>query len=272
MRFTGERVIPDRYELKPMLQEHLIRYEFALPRIRGGDVLDMGCGCGFGSYLMAQNGARSVVGVDVAEDALQYAAQNYEAENLRFERMDVTSLSFPSEQFSAVVCLEVFEHVDDYEALLRESVRVLKPGGVLVLSTPNKLVWSPNREKPINPWHIWEFYREDFGRILNSHLEGVEYWCQTNSVPGIIPFILMNLRLQGYYVRSRTHTARAVEWFHNAAMKLAMLPPAIIPGAMDKNPNVILPETEVPLEKQHYFVAVGQRPLGSSDPRAYSAA
>jgi hypothetical protein len=83
---------------------------------------------------------------------------------------------------------------------------------------------------------------------------------------------LMNLRLQGYYVRSRTYTARAVEWFHGAAMKLAMLPPALIPGAMDKNPNVILPETEVPLEKQHYFVAVGQRPLGPSAPRAYSAA
>ncbi|MGH9929889.1 MAG: class I SAM-dependent methyltransferase [Pyrinomonadaceae bacterium] len=275
MRFTGERVIPDRYELKPMLQEHLVRYEFALPRVQGKDVLDLGCGCGYGSHLMATSGARSVVGVDLANDALEYAQKNYRVANLKFEQMDVTALKYPSERFSTVVCLEVFEHVRDYEALLRESVRVLKPGGTLVLSTPNKLVWSPHSERPINPWHFWEFNREDFGRIMDSHLDDVQYWCQTNSVPGIIPFILINLRLQGYYVRSKSRVARAVEWLHGTAMKIAMLPPNLIPGAMDKNPNAIVPETEVPPKKQHYFVAVGQktpgRPPGLARSEAYSA-
>lgn len=259
MRFTGERVIPDRYELKPMLQEHMVRYEFALPRVQGADVLDLGCGCGYGAHFMATNGARSVVGVDLAEDALGYARANYKESNLSFEVMDVTALDYPEASFDSVVCLEVFEHVDDYEALLSEAARVLRPGGSLVLSTPNKLVWSPGREKPINPWHVWEFTREEFGSIMDAHLKDVEYWCQTNSVPGIIPFILLNLRLQGYYVRSRTRVARAVEWLHGAAMKVAMLPPHIIPGAMDKNPNVIVPEDGVPLPKQHYFVAVGHK-------------
>jgi SAM-dependent methyltransferase len=148
--------------------------------------------------------------------------------------------------------------------LLREAVRVLKPGGTLVLSTPNKLVWSPRSEKPINPWHIFEFTREEFGRIMESHLEEVQYWCQTNSVPGIIPFILANLRLQGYYVRSTSRMARLVERLHGTVMKVAMLPPHLIPGAMDKNPNVIVPETEVPASKQHYFVAVGRKALAGA--------
>jgi ubiquinone/menaquinone biosynthesis C-methylase UbiE len=270
MRFTGERVIPDRYELKPMLQEHLIRYEFAVPQVLGADVIDLGCGCGYGAHLMATQGARSVAGVDLAEDALEYARQNYFAPNLSFEVMDVTALRFPDDRFTAVVCLEVFEHVDDYQALLREAVRVLKPGGTLVLSTPNKLVWSPGREKPINPWHISEFTREEFGRIMDSHLGDVQYWCQTNSTPGVIPFILANLRLQGYYVRSDSSVARVVEWLHGKAMQVAMLPPRLIPGAMDKNPNQIVPEKDIPPNKQHYFVAVGRK--ASNGSRAYSRA
>lgn len=261
MRFTGERVIPNRYELKPMLQEHLVRYEFALPYIKDKAVVDLGCGCGYGSHLLATNGAKSVVGVDVAEDALAYAEQHYSASNLSFKNMDVTALSLPDKSFDAAVCLEVFEHVDDYVALLRETVRVLVPGGTLVLSTPNKLVWSPGQEKPINPWHIWEFTRQDFGEIMAAHLAEIEYWCQTTKVPGIIPFILLNLRLQGYYVRSRSRTARLVEWLHNSAIKVAMLPSRLIPGAMDNNPNVILPESELPPNRQYYFLAVGRKAL-----------
>lgn len=258
MRFTGERVIPHRYELKPMLQEHVARYEFAVPYVKAAAVIDLGCGCGYGAHLLATSGAKSVIGVDIADDALAYARTHYRAPQLSFERMDVTALSLPAQSFDTAVCLEVFEHVDDYEALLREAVRVLVPGGTLVLSTPNKLVWSPGKPKPINPWHISEFTREDFGKVLNAHLAEVKYWSQTTNVPGIIPFILLNLRLQGYYVRRQSRTARVVEWLHNSAMKIAMLPPNIIPGAMDKNPNLILPESELPPKKQFYFLAVGR--------------
>jgi SAM-dependent methyltransferase len=258
MRFTGERVIPDRYELKPMLQEHLIRYTFATPYVQGADVIDLGCGCGYGSYMLATQGARSVVGVDIAPEAIDYARERYQAPNLTFHVGDVTALAYPDRQFSAAVCLEVFEHVQAYMALLKEAVRVLSPGGTLILSTPNKQVWSPGRAMPINPWHIREFEREEFGHALDSALSDVRYWGQTTTVPGIIPFILANLRVQSYYTRRRSPIARFVEWLHGAMMKVVMLPPHIIPGALDNDPNLIVPEEELAPEKRYYFVAVGR--------------
>lgn len=261
MRFTGERVIPDRYELKPMLQEHLVRYDFARSHTQGADVLDLGCGCGYGAYVLATQGARTVVGADVAPEAVEYARRRYQAPNLTFEVMDATALTFPDQRFTAVVCLEVFEHVQDYMALLREAARVLTPGGVLVLSTPNRLIWSPGRDVPINPWHVREFEREEFGQAISAHFSDIRYWSQTTTVPGIIPFILANLRLQRYYTRSRSPAARFVEWLHGALMKAVMFPPHIT-GALEQDPNLIAPEEQLPAERRYYFVAVGRKAGG----------
>lgn len=261
VRFTGERVIPHRYELKPMLQEHLVRYEFAVPRMKDADVIDLGCGCGYGAKLLATQGARSVVGVDLSVEAVEYAKKHYQEPNLAFQVMDVTALDYPDNYFTGAVCFEVLEHVQNYVALLKETVRVLKPGGTLILSTPNKEIWSPKRDQPINPWHTREFNRDEFGGLVKACLSEVHYWSQTTNIPGVISFILANLRLQRYYVNNHSLQAQVVEWLHGFAMKIVMLPPRLIPGAMDKNPNIILPEDNVSVEKRYYFVAVGRKPL-----------
>ena len=173
MRFTTERLIPDRPELQPMLISHMARYRFAEPLVRDAVVLDAGCGCGYGSYHLATSGAKRVIGVDIAADAIEYARSHYSAENLEFAVTDVTALALPSETLDAVVCLEVFEHLADGERLLAECRRVLKPSGRIIVSTPNKQVFSPGRSEPVNPWHVREYSRDEFVDILGSHFENV---------------------------------------------------------------------------------------------------
>lgn len=256
MRFTGERVIPGRGELLPMLQEHLVRYEFATPFVQGAMVIDLGCGCGYGSHALADNGATAVTGVDSAADAITYSQKHYGSKKLHFAVMDVTALTYPDHSFDVAVCFEVLEHVQNPDALLREAKRVLKPGGTFILSTPNKDIWSAGQPQPINPWHVEEFTRTQFKELVEQHFSGVRYHVQTTDIPGIIPFILFNLRLQKYYVNNPSPLARFTEGMHGIMMQVATLPPRLIPGAMDKNPNVILPETNVVPDKQYYFVAV----------------
>lgn len=257
MRFTGERVIPDRYELQPMLQEHLVRYSFAASYVQDADVIDLGCGCGYGAHLLATSGARSVIGIDSDPEAVRYARDHYQAPNLTYNVMDVTSLALQAQRFTAAICLEVFEHVQNYDALLAEAARVLKPSGTLVLSTPNKQIWSPRSQTPINPWHVREFTRAEFGQAIEQYFSNTNYYSQTTDIPSIIPFILANLRLQRYYTSRNTTVARLVERLHGALMKIVMLPPHLIPGALDNDPNRIALEHTVPDEKQYYFVAVG---------------
>lgn len=259
MRFTGERVIPLRYDLKPMYQEHIIRYEFASPYMQGKDVIDLGCGCGYGTHLLVEQGAGTAIGVDISVEAIKYSRKYFQNHQTIFRVMDVTRLDYPDNTFGGIVCLEVFEHVADYRALLSEASRVLTPGGTIILSTPNKAVWSPNQETPINPWHIREFGRDEFGGLMEEYFCDVHYWSQTNDSSNIVPFILFNLKLQRIYAQNRSIPARLVEFLHNTTIKLAMIPPSIIPGAMSKNPNKILPEAEVAPEQQHYFVAVATK-------------
>jgi len=256
MKFTAERVIPHRFELKPMLQEHIIRYQFAKPYIQNAVVLDAGCGCGYGTHHLATEGAQRVIGIDISPDAISYSQKRYPAPNLSFQVMDVTAPTFGDEMFDTVVCLEVFEHIPNYEKLLVESRRILKPGGRLVISTPNKEIFSPDQEEPINPWHIREFRKEEFETLLRKHFDDVQFWSQTTEQFGIVPFILFNLRLQRYFATHHSLLARFLDGAYQTSMKLSMLPTKIIPGALEKNPNKIEEPDRIPLERTLYFVAV----------------
>src|SRR5215471_21461259 len=90
--FTGERLIPGEVDID-LLNEHMARYTFAARLARGKRVLDAGCGAGYGSASLAEC-AHSVIGVDVAADAVDYARAHYQAANLFFEQASVTALPF----------------------------------------------------------------------------------------------------------------------------------------------------------------------------------
>jgi 2-polyprenyl-3-methyl-5-hydroxy-6-metoxy-1,4-benzoquinol methylase len=183
--FTGERVIPGQVDID-LLNEHMARYAFAARLARGKRVLDAGCGAGYGSAELAR-AAESVVGVDRAPEAIEFARAHYAAHNLRFEEASCEALPQAGGSFELVVAFEVIEHLEDWRGFLREARRVLAPTGQLVVSTPNKLYYTESRGADgANPFHIHEFDFQEFRAeltavfphvllFLENHVEGFTF-------------------------------------------------------------------------------------------------
>jgi SAM-dependent methyltransferase len=183
--FTGERLIPGQVDVD-LLNEHLARYAFAARLARGKRVLDAGCGAGYGSAELAQT-ALSVVGVDRAAEAIDFARTAYRFPNLRFERASCAALPHPAGAFDLVVAFEVIEHLENWREFLEEARRVLASTGQLMISTPNRLYYTESRGPGgANLYHVHEFGFEEFRDALQSvfahvtlflenHVEGVTF-------------------------------------------------------------------------------------------------
>jgi SAM-dependent methyltransferase len=241
-----------------MLQTHLARYRLAEPLVQGAMVLDAGCGCGYGTHHLVTNGAKGAVGIDLSPEAIDYARQHYVAPGLSYQVMDVTSLEFPDETFDAAVCLEVFEHVPDHQGMLREVWRVLKPDGHIVISTPNGRVFSP-KGRPINPWHVREFSREEFVDALSPHFRDLEIWGQTVKAPGTLLATLLHLRMQRYITEHDSRSSRIIESVYGWTLKAAMASSRWALGAMKEDPNVIRHADGIPDQRTWYFIATGRK-------------
>jgi SAM-dependent methyltransferase len=160
---TGERTLPGKAEENYWFQRHLVAYRHLLPLVDGKRVLDLGCGEGYGVELLATR-AREAVGADLAPEAIYHARRTYHRPNLQFLYTDIYHLGLEDETFDVVCSLQVIEHMHEPAGLMREALRVLKPGGLCAISTPNRLILSPGRDTPINPFHIFEF---DVGQFLD---------------------------------------------------------------------------------------------------------
>ena len=182
--FTGERLIPGQVEID-LFNEHLARYAFAARLAAGKRVLDAGCGTGYGSAELARL-ANSVVGADLAAEAVDYARDHYRLPNLRFEQASCTALPHPEASFDLVVAFEVIEHLADWREMLREARRLLAPGGQFVVSTPNRLYYTESRgESGANPFHVHEFDFDEFRQELSAVFPHVTLFLE-NHVEGIV--------------------------------------------------------------------------------------
>ena len=177
-KFTGERVIPGQVDAD-LLNEHLARYAFAARRAAGARVLDAGCGVGYGSALLA-GAARRVVGVEIDAGAVEAARRQYPAPGLDFLRADCRRLPFPDASFDLVVAFELIEHLEDPDALLAESRRVLTAPGELILSTPNRIYYAESRTHP-NPFHVREFNFEELSAALGAHFPHVQIFLENHA-------------------------------------------------------------------------------------------
>ncbi len=168
-----ERIVPDDTE-PGVVAWHLERYEFAAPACAGKEVLDAGCGAGYGTARLGET-ARRVVGVDVSESAIGYARSRYARANVEFLVRDLETLDLPDASFDVVVALEAIEHLRAPESFLGHAARILRPGGLLFASTPRA---EETIRRPDNPFHEVELSRADFEALLARFFPRVELYGQ----------------------------------------------------------------------------------------------
>ena len=175
LEFTGERFTPEC--VREIWYEHWHRYAFVRELARGKRVLDAACGEGYGSALLASVAA-SVLGVDISEQAIVHARARYGAQsNLRFARGDCTALDVPAAAFDLIVSFETLEHVQAQQELLAGFARALAPGGVLVVSSPDKHTYS-DVSGFRNEYHVRELYRDELLALLQPHFANVRLYGQ----------------------------------------------------------------------------------------------
>jgi 2-polyprenyl-3-methyl-5-hydroxy-6-metoxy-1,4-benzoquinol methylase len=167
-------------EKSPWWGEHLHRYYEAVKFLKGKEkILDIACGLGFGTDILAKNTEGGVVGGDIAEDAIKDSKQYWQRGNLTFALLDGTNLPYADNYFDTVVSFETIEHTTQYRQMLSEFSRVLKPNGIALISTPNFPINSP-KGKVMNPYHTQEFTHAELSEILNEafgeiYIQGQQY-------------------------------------------------------------------------------------------------
>jgi SAM-dependent methyltransferase len=171
LALTGERTLPDVPEENYWFRRHLVVYEWIAERVRGRRVVDLACGEGYGSAVLART-AQSVVGVDANPEAFEHARLKYTSDKVSFERDMIETWRG---DVDAVVFLQTIEHVQDPDAVMEHVRELIGPDGIAFISTPNLLTLAEEgAEKSGNPWHIKEYRAEEFRDLCQRHFSQVE--------------------------------------------------------------------------------------------------
>ncbi len=179
---TGERFMPDLDGVVRL--EHLHRYRLACYVAEGLDVLDIASGEGYGSSLLVEV-ARSVIGVDIAQDAIDHAQAAYARVGLSFLQGSATAIPLPDSAVDLVVSFETIEHLQDHDGMMNEIRRVLREGGVLLISSPNKRIYS-DRDGYANPFHQRELYTSEFLQLAQAYFANVALYAQKTTGASVI--------------------------------------------------------------------------------------
>jgi SAM-dependent methyltransferase len=173
LALTGERTLPDVPEENYWYQRHVAAYRWIADRCERQHVVDLACGEGYGSAILAER-AGSVFGVDANPEAHEHARLKYKRENLSFRRALVEEFDEHA-PYDAIVFLQTIEHVEEPGALLERLAYLLAPAGVAYISTPNRLTLAPpGAVRSDNPWHVREYDAAEYRELIEPYFESVE--------------------------------------------------------------------------------------------------
>ena len=169
LTLTGERTLPGIERENYWFRRHEAAYRAIAPFCRGAVVVEAGCGEGYGAAMLRQDGASRVLGLDVVADVVRHAARRYPT--LQVARADLHRLPVLTGAAEVVVSSQTVEHLDDQAGFVAECARVLRPAGTLVLTTPNRLTFSPGLATPVNPFHTRELSPDELVDLLAPRFE-----------------------------------------------------------------------------------------------------
>jgi 2-polyprenyl-3-methyl-5-hydroxy-6-metoxy-1,4-benzoquinol methylase len=159
--------------------EDIQRHTFALDKVRGKCVLDAGCGTGFGSHFLAANGAKEVLAMDISEEAMTEARENYKRDNLRYERGDVEMICKKTGDFDVVTNFGSLPHLSRPMAFVEGAKSVLISGGMLIATMPNGETFPVDSTgKPRYRHQHRTFTARDLNLLLNPHFSQVSIFGQ----------------------------------------------------------------------------------------------
>lgn len=143
--------------------EHTERYRFAGKFVKDKTVIELGCGTGYGSMMLAGAGAKKVYAIDISSDAIAYAKKHFGHKNIEYHVASAESTSIPDQTADILVSFETIEHLSHPEVFLSEVRRLLKRGGTFILSTPNRETSFGD-----NKYHIQEFTLQELDSLLQN--------------------------------------------------------------------------------------------------------
>ncbi|MDX3877395.1 class I SAM-dependent methyltransferase [Achromobacter denitrificans] len=230
MEFTGERFIPTLPG--DIRLEHLHRYEWCLAHTQGKRVLDIASGEGYGSYALSRNAA-SVTGVDISAEAVNHARTKYaDRTNLTFIEGNAASIPLPDHCVDVVVSFETIEHHDQHEEMMSEIRRVLTPEGLLIMSSPNKKIYSDLAGGDHNHFHVKELYFSELEELTGRYFANMRYYGQRVTATSLV--LPLEPESSGS-IQAYTETANGI----NAATPSSIEPMYYLVVAS----NVALPDT-----------------------------
>jgi 2-polyprenyl-3-methyl-5-hydroxy-6-metoxy-1,4-benzoquinol methylase len=253
-----ERLVPGTLEWEQFHCEHEQRYQFFADRYPGLDVLDAACGIGYGSDIVARSGAKSVTGIDIASDAVDYARNHYARSGVEFLQVSAEELTQIGRTFDLVLSFETIEHLEDPRLFLRDVRHVLRPGGWFICSTPNKF-FGRNGHKHVNPYHVSEMSFDEFATVFQEEFDLHARYHQSHSESYRRHIELVG-ELQRYAKAARFSKLLALEnrvrrWLGKEQWHLPAPAPNLtraVPG------DYVISPFERPLETHLVYILVGR--------------